>query len=160
MGRALMQYRELQLWTPLRGPRILRYPLKYRQRASHQQPSLHTFKKQASSLTQVCFMHEDLRSLALRSSEITLAPASSSLDLIRGQRGLKILILPQKEISRKLKIKVIETEVEEEMLPAFWLQVLHRAASQGQSAFIHLAPHIKLGKRATFPHPPQQGLCM
>ena len=98
-------------------------------------------------------MHEDLRSLAP-------APASSSSDLIRGQRGLKILTLPQKEISRKLKVRVTETEVEEEMLPAFWLQVLHGAASQGQSAFIHLAPHIKLGKRVTLPHPPRQGLRM
>ena len=82
-------------------------------------PRLHTVKKQSSSLTKICFMQKDLRSLALRSAGITPASASTALDLIQGQRGLKIITLPHEEISRKLNS--IETEVEGEKLPAFWL---------------------------------------
>ena len=73
----------------------------------------------------ICFMQKDLRSLALRSVGITPGSVSTSLDLIQGQRGLKIITRPQKEVSSKLES--IETEVEGERLPALWLQMLRRA---------------------------------
>lgn len=101
-------------------------------------------------------MQKDLRSLALRSVGITPGSVSTSLDLIQGQRGLKIITLPQKEVSSKLES--IETEVEGQRLPALWLQTLRRAASRGQRAFTLLAPHTEVGEKATLLHPPWQRL--
>ena len=119
-------------------------------------PPLHTVKKQSSSLMKICFMQKDLRSLALRSVGITPGSVSTSLDLIQGQRGLKIITLPQKEVSSKLES--IETEVEGERLPALWLQMVRRAASPGQRAFTLLAPHTEVGEKVTLLHPPWQRL--
>ena len=51
-------------------------------------------------------------------------------------------------------LKVIETEVKGNMIPVFWLHMLHRAASQDPSAL-----YFRLGNTMTFPHPPCLGLC-
>lgn len=90
--------------------------------------------------------------LALRPIGVTPAPASSSLGLMVAE-GTQKCYLPQKEISRKLKITMIETEPEGEMMPAFQLQK-QGAASRGLSAFLHLGPSPQAGNRVTFLHPP------